>query len=442
MRTNFRSEQLLDPNMRDAEHALRACVHCGFCTATCPTYVLLGDERDSPRGRIMLMQQMLESGSAPNEETVLHLDRCLSCLGCRSACPSGVDYAALIDQSRVYIEEQYARPLPERLFRNFILQVLTRPALFASLSVGARIFAPAVARLPGRLGSMARKALRSRPRPHLPLEGLEGGMRKVHWTFRGPETKNAKRFSGGGERDPRTLLLPGCVQRALAPEIDAAVIRVLSRDNKRVDTLGGSGCCGALAFHLGKAATAKVHAKAVIRACEASEESGAVDAVLISASGCTAFLKDYGKLFAGEPEWKSRAEEFTAKARDFVELVTPAAAPSQAAADAPVIAFHPPCSLQHGQRISGRGEALLRAAGFRLAAIPDAHLCCGSAGSYSLLQPEIAERLRAKKLDDIKSTGAAAIVSDNIGCLTHLAGELPVFHIAELLDWQHSRDRP
>ncbi len=434
MRTNFRSEQLLDPNMRDAERALRTCVHCGFCTATCPTYVLLGDERDSPRGRIMLMQQMLESGSAPNSETVLHLDRCLSCLGCRSACPSGVDYAALIDQSRVYIEDHFTRPLPERLFRNFILHVLTRPALFASLSVGARIFAPVVARLPGRLGSMARKSLRSHRTSHLPFVG---------------RSKNAKHFLGGGDANdtpgvgsPRILLLPGCVQRALAPEIDAAVIRVLSRDNKRVDTLRASGCCGALAFHLGKAAAAKEHAKALIRACEASEESDAVDAVLISASGCTAFLKDYGKLFAGEPEWKSRAEEFAAKARDFVELVTPAAAPSQAAADAPVIAFHPPCSLQHGQRISGRGEALLRAAGFRLAAIPDAHLCCGSAGSYSLLQPEIAERLRAKKLDDIKSTGAAAIVSDNIGCLTHLAGELPVFHIAELLDGQHNRDGP
>jgi glycolate oxidase iron-sulfur subunit len=272
-------------------------------------------------------------------------------------------------------------------------------------------------------------------------------MRKVQWTFRRPETKNAAHFSGGGERSGaaeggRILLLPGCVQRALAPEIDAAVIGVLSRDNKRVDYLRASGCCGALAFHLGKAATAKEHAKAVIRACEASEESGAVDAVLISASGCAAFLKDYGKLFADELEWKSRAEHVAEKARDFVELAIPAAAPSQTAADAPVIAFHPPCSLQHGQRISGYGEALLRAAGFRLAAIPDAHLCCGSAGSYSLLQPEIAERLRAKKLDDIRSTGAAAIVSDNIGCLTHLAGELPVFHIAELLDWQHSRDRP
>lgn len=428
MRTNFRSQQLLDPNIKDAERALRTCVHCGFCTATCPTYVLLGDERDSPRGRIMLMQQMLESGSAPNAETVLHIDRCLSCLGCRSACPSGVDYAALIDQSRIYIEEHYTRPSAERLFRNFILLVLTHPVLFRLLSTAARVLAPIIAWLPGRLGSMSRKALRGRRQRYF-LPPLAG------------EVASAKRETKGASPQ-RILLLPGCVQRVLAPEIDAAAIRVLSRDNKRVDTLGASGCCGALAFHLGKAANAKEHAKAVIRACEASEESGAVDAVLISASGCTAFLKDYGKLFADEPEWKSRAEEFAAKARDFVELVTPAAAPSQPAADAPVIAFHPPCSLQHGQRISGYGEALLRAAGFRLAVIPDAHLCCGSAGSYSLLQPEIAERLRVKKLHDIRSTGAAAIVSDNIGCLTHLAGELPVFHIAELLDGQHSRDRP
>jgi glycolate oxidase iron-sulfur subunit len=429
MRTNFSPDQLSDPHTRDAERALRRCVHCGFCTATCPTYVLLGDERDSPRGRIMLMQQMLENGTTPNVETVRHLDRCLSCLGCRSACPSGVDYAALIDRSRVYIEQHYTRPLPERLFRNFILLVLTRPALFAALSAIARIFAPALARLPGRLGTMSGKAA---------FPGRHRSFRAKH-TSDLPASPQAEGAMRSALPSQRILLLPGCVQRALAPEIDAAVIRVLARENKHVDSLHATGCCGALAFHLGKARHAKQQAKAVIRACEAAERDGGADAVLISASGCAAFLKDYGTLFADEPQWKSRAEHVAAMARDFVELATPAAPPSKTISDAPTIAFHPPCSLQHGQRIGGRGEALLRAAGFRLAAIPDAHLCCGSAGSYSLLQPEIAGRLRAKKLDDIKSSGATAIVSDNIGCLTHLAGELPVFHIAELLDWSQAR---
>ena len=423
MRTNFGSEQLSDPHLLEAERALRTCVHCGFCTAACPTYVLLGDERDSPRGRIMLMQQMLEGGAAPNAETVLHLDRCLSCLGCRSACPSGVDYAALIDQSRVHIEKTYRRPLRERLFRNFILFVLTHPALFAFMSAFARIFATFAKHLPNRIGAMSRKAQRRNHSMSFPA-GLLSERRRA-----GGAPGDRGRMVGR-----RILLLPGCVQRALAPEIDAAATRVLTRQGKRVESLRETGCCGALAFHLGKAVVAKQQARAIIGACEAAEKRGRVDEVLISASGCAAFLKDYGQLFAGEPEWQTRAKKIASKARDFVELAAPAKSRSAEAASAPVIAYHPPCSLQHGQRISGRGEALLRAAGFRLAAIPDAHLCCGSAGSYSLLQPEIAERLRQKKLADIRSTGAAAIVSDNIGCLSHLAGDLPAIHIAELLD--------
>lgn len=415
MRTNFRPEQLTDPHIQDAEKALRTCVHCGFCTATCPTYVLLGDERDSPRGRIMLMQQMLETGGAPAPETVLHLDRCLSCLGCRTTCPSGVDYAALIDQSRVHIEQHYRRPLPERLFRDFILFVLTRPRLFAGLSKLANLFAPIVSRLPGRLGAMSRKSNAYSP------PGKAGESRE---SFRGGNV---------AATGPRILLLPGCVQRALAPQIDTAATAVLAAQGGRVDALPDTGCCGALAFHLGKAETARRQARALIEACEAAEKQGEAGAILITASGCAAFLKDYASLFAGDPEWQPRAQAFAAKARDFVELAKPTDPPLPAAGDAPPIAFHPPCSLQHGQRILGRGEALLRAAGYRLVPIPDAHMCCGSAGSYSLLQPEIAARLRAKKLADIKSTGAEAIVSDNIGCLSHLAGELPVFHIAELL---------
>src|SRR5437763_557521 len=197
MSTNFHAEQLTDPHMRDAEKALRTCVHCGFCTATCPTYVLLGDERDGPRGRIMLMQQMLESGAAPNAETVLHLDRCLSCLGCRTACPSGVDYAALIDQSRVYIEQHYARPSAERLFRNFILFVLTRPTLFWALTSVARVFSPLVARLPGRLGSMARKSLRARVNPASPWGRVEIAQR-----FRGGDSERSERIAPVAQRVP------------------------------------------------------------------------------------------------------------------------------------------------------------------------------------------------------------------------------------------------
>jgi glycolate oxidase iron-sulfur subunit len=224
------------------------------------------------------------------------------------------------------------------------------------------------------------------------------------------------------------------VQRVLAPQTDAAAARVLARQGLRAEPLPQTGCCGALAYHMGKTKEGKEHARAIILAFEAEQAKGNVEAVLMTASGCSAFLKEYVRVFADEPDWKSRAEAFVAKVRDFTELAAPASAP-EPLTDAPVIAYHPPCSLQHGQRIVGRGEALLKAAGFKLAPIPDAHLCCGSAGSYSLLHPEIANELRARKLAAIRSTGASMIASANIGCLTHLSGELPTIHIAELLDW-------
>ena len=428
MRTNFRSYQLTDPHTKEAEKALRTCVHCGFCTATCPTYLVLGDERDGPRGRIVLMQTMLESGGPPTAETVKHLDQCLSCLGCKTACPSGVDYSALIEKSRGYIEENFRRPLGDRLFRDFILFVLTRPKLFSVMAGLGRVFAPVASRLPGKLGVMARKAVVKNPSTLAP-------------SVRFADTSPA---SGGGMRSPspvttgeesraRVLLLPGCVQRVLAPQTDDAAARVLARQGLRVEALPKTGCCGALAYHMGKTKEGKEHARAILRAFESEQAKGGVDGVIMTASGCSAFLKEYVRVFADEPEWKARAEAFVAKVKDFTEVARPATA--VVPADAPVIAYHPPCSLQHGQRVIGRGEALLKEAGFKLATIPDAHLCCGSAGSYSLLHPEIANELRTRKLAAIRSTGAGMIASANIGCLTHLSGDMPTVHIAELLDW-------
>ena len=422
MRTQFRAEQLTDPHMKDAEKALRTCVHCGFCTATCPTYLVLGDERDGPRGRIVLMQTMLESTAPPTAETVKHLDQCLSCLGCRTACPSGVDYSALIEQSRAHIETHYRRPLSDRLFRNFLLFVLTNPRVFAAMAPLARLFAPILSLVRGKLGAAARKAATA-PRKAKSATPL------------------AQRGKGLGGPGRRVLLLPGCVQRVLSPATDAAAARVLARQNLRAVPLMQTGCCGALAYHLGKTDQGKTHARAIIRAFETESAKGDVEAVLMTASGCTSFLKDYPRVFADEPEWKSRAEKFVAKVKDFTQLTQPAASPG-APADAPFIAYHPPCTLQHGQRILGRGEALLTAAGFRLAPIPDAHLCCGSAGSYSLLNPEIADELRKRKLAAIRSTGAGILASANIGCLTHLSGEIPAVHIAELLDWAQGGPKP
>ena len=405
MRTGFSPAQLADPHLAQAEASLRACVHCGFCTATCPTYVLLGDERDSPRGRIALMQNMLEKGEAPTAETVLHIDRCLSCLGCRTTCPSSVDYAVLIDTARAHIENTYRRPLADRIYRGFVLAVLTRPKLFGFFIALARAFAPLLRVIPGKLGLLAAKTAKREAPPAQP-------------TVAAPTNPRL-----------RIALLPGCVQRTLAPEIDRAAMNVLARQGDRADALAASGCCGALAFHMGNEHRAKTQARALMDAVEKGAASA--DAVLNTATGCTAFLKDYPRLFLGDPD-EVRARAFAAQVKDFSEL---AEAPPRVEG-LPAIAYHPPCSLQHGQGLRGQAEALLRAAGFHLAPITEDYLCCGSAGSYSLLQPDIAASLRIRKLEALKGSGAELMVTGNIGCLMQLSGDdaLPAYHLAELLD--------
>lgn len=408
MRTNFTQAQLEDPHLASVERNLRACVHCGICTATCPTYVLLGDERDGPRGRIVMMQRMLEHGGTPSAETVHHVDRCLSCLGCRTACPSGVDYAHLVDTARAHIHAHYRRPLPERALRAAIVFVMPRPALVTIGMTMTRLFAPIAARLPDPIGAMARKAL-SAP------SGKSGYAPKVH-------ARDSARH---------VALMPGCVQQALAPAIDQAATRVLARRGIALTNLEGAGCCGALAHHLGFRDEAKAWAK---RAIAALENAGDVEAVSVTATGCAAHLADYGHMFADEPAWRIRAEAFAAKVKDFSELAEPRPATPPRKLR---LAYQTPCSLRHGLRRAGPGEAALAAAGYEVVAVPEGHLCCGSAGSYSILQPDIASALRARKLDNIARTAPDAVASPNIGCLAHLRGPdaPPVVHPAELLDW-------
>jgi len=376
-----------------------------------------------------MMQRMFETGGAPAAETVLHVDRCLSCLGCRTACPSSVDYARLVDTARAHIHAHYARPLRERLLRGTIALVMARPALVKFAMMLARMFAPIASRLPGAFGAMARKSL------HTPWPGLT----------RPPSSASRFWVAGSkaghgeyGEATRRVALMPGCVQQALAPEIDLAAARVLARRGIALKKMGGAGCCGALAHHLGRRDEAKAWARLAI---EAFEKAGAVNAVLITATGCAAHLADYADLFCDEPGWQARAERFAAKVRDFSELATPRPA---AAPETLRIAFHTPCSLQHGLRRGGLGEAALRAAGFEVHDIREGHLCCGSAGSYSLLQPEIAGTLRGRKLAAIAELGADAVASANIGCLTHLSGPdaPPIVHPAELIDWAEGGPRP
>lgn len=413
MRTNFSLAQLADPDLAAAERALRACVHCGICTATCPTYVLLGDERDGPRGRIVMMQEMLEADAVPSAETVHHIDRCLSCLNCRTACPSGVDYAKLIDTARAHIETHYRRPPSERLLRGFVANMSVRPSLMRFGMMLARLFAPISRRLPGSLGAMA----------------------DVAWKA---QTDEPDTFTLETSSDAmRVAAMPGCVQRVLAPSIDPAIARVLARRNITAVALEGAGCCGAVAHHLGREDEARDFAK---RAIEAFERNGAAH-VSIGATGCAAHMKSYADLFRADAHWHARATAFAAKVRDFTELAEPKSArpPSELR-----VAYHAACSLQHGMRLAGQGEALAATAGHEVLSVPEGHLCCGSAGSYSLLQPELSGALRARKLGNIRTLQPDVIVSGNIGCLHHLSGAdaPPVLHLAELLDWSEGGPVP
>jgi len=421
MKYAFTPEQLADPQIGPAAAAVRSCVHCGICTATCPTYVLLGDERDSPRGRIVLMKDMLEKGGAPSAEAVHHIDRCLSCLNCKTACPSSVNYQRLVDQARVHIQEHYKRPLGDRLLRWTIATVMTRPALVRIGLLLARIGAPVARIMPGKLGAMARIGLSARPQ--------------------GPEPTH---FPKPAVVKQRIAIMPGCVQGALSPQIDSAVGRVLARRGIELVALEGAGCCGALPHHMGREHDSQAWAKKAIIAYE----QGQYDGVLITATGCSAQLKDYAHQFAGDPIWEPRAKKLAAAARDFAELCTPQnVTPPPLESNRPLrVAYHPACSLQNSLKLNGAGEAMLEAAGFTVTPFGESNLCCGSAGTYSILQPELSAALRARKLDNINAAQSDVLVSGNIGCLQHLAsGEglsQPILHIAELLDWAEGGPKP
>jgi len=417
MRTNFSAAQLTVPQIADAEKSLRACMHCGICTATCPTYVLLGDERDSPRGRIVMMQRMLEDGGTPSAESVLHVDRCLSCLACRTACPSSVDYARLVDAARAHIQEHYSRPAGDRLLRWLIARIMTRPALVSVSLLAARLFAPVVRKLPGRLKTMAEMGL-----------ALD----------RASSPKIASNPSRGARR---IALMPGCVQAAIAPEIDAAAARVLARRGFALVPLEGAGCCGSLVHHMGREREAINWAKRAIEAFERANEGDPFEAVTITATGCGAHLKDIAHLFKGDAEWEPRAKGFAAKFRDFSELASPRRSwPPERLR----VAYHAACSAQNGLSLQGRPETLLKEAGFEVFAVPEGHLCCGAGGAYSILQPEIAAQLRTRKLANIESLKPDVIATGNVGCLNQLSGPdaPPVVHVAELLDWVEGGVKP
>jgi glycolate dehydrogenase iron-sulfur subunit len=423
MRTHFSAEQLLHPAIADAEVALRKCVHCGFCMPHCPTYTLLGNELDSPRGRIYLIQHMLESQAPPPAETVLHIDRCLTCLACKSACPSGVNYLHLIDHARSHIETHFRRPWPERVLRRLIGALLTRRAWFRIATTLARITRPAAKLARGRVRNLWLTA---------PTQ-----------THASAPTDRAGRFAALGVRRLRVALLSGCVQPALAPQINAATVRLLTRHGVEVVIAPGAGCCGALPQHLGHSERARVLARAQVAAWSQLLEQGGLDAIVITTSGCGTLIKDYGHLLREEPAWAERAQRVSALALDISEFLLQVE-----------LNFHTPqslrvtyqsaCSLQHGQSVRTPAQQLLTRAGFKVLEPAEAHLCCGSAGSYSLLQPELAGQLRERKAAHLNTLNASVIASGNIGCMTHLASavQVPIVHTIELLDWASGGPKP
>ena len=424
MQTRFSPLQLADPDTAESERILRACVHCGFCTATCPTYVLLGDELDSPRGRIYLIKDMLERGKAASATVVKHIDRCLSCLSCMSTCPSSVHYMHLVDHARGYIERTHRRPIAERWLRAALAAILPRPGLFRLAMVPALAARPVRRALPRRL-----RAMLDLVPWHLPKDSA---------------VDSPQVFPAQGARRMRVGLLSGCVQRVLAPEINEATVRLLTRLGCEVVVARGSGCCGALAHHLGKHASATSQAKANIAAWLRDSDGAGLDAVVVNASGCGTMLKDYGFLLREDGAWADRAARVSALARDVSEVVATLGPLPPAEPRALRVAYHSACSLRHGQAIHEGPKALLGGAGFEVHEPAEAHLCCGSAGTYNLLQPELAASLRARKVAHLEDLAPAVIATGNIGCMTHLAAasSVPVVHTVELLDWASGGPRP
>jgi glycolate oxidase iron-sulfur subunit len=434
MQTNFTLAQLADPDTREAEKILRTCVHCGFCTATCPTYVLLGDELDSPRGRIYLIKQMLEHDRPADARTTLHIDRCLSCLSCMTTCPSGVHYMHLVDQARARIERTFARPRADRLMRWLLAGVLPSPARFRLALAGAMLVRPLRRLLP-------RRGLLARLRTMLDLAPA-----------RLPHPSSVDRpqvfaAEGAAKEMPRkrVALLAGCAQQVLSPQINEATIRLLTRHGCEVVVAPGAACCGALTHHMGLEGPAHASAKANIAAWSALFDGKGPDAVVINASGCGTTVKDYGFMFREDPEWAARAAHIASITRDVSELMSELGlGPTARDTQGLVVAYHSACSLQHGQKITWPPKALLAAAGFTVRDVPEGHLCCGSAGTYNLLQPELAARLRERKVGAIASVAPDIVAAGNIGCITQIAAgtRLPVMHTVELLDWATGGPKP
>lgn len=429
MRTEFSLAQLADKDMAHSEQILRKCVHCGFCTATCPTYVTLGNELDSPRGRIYLIKDMLENDRPADEKTVTHIDRCLSCLACMTTCPSGVNYMHLIDHARAYVEKTYQRPIMDRLTRSLLVNVLPYPKRFGLALHFAKIgrpFAPLFKHFQRLkpLGAMLQLAPQS-------IASDRSSAR--------PGIRAAK-----GKTIARVAILSGCAQPVLNPGINQATMDLLTRIGVDVVVPEGEGCCGALIHHMGREAPALMSAKNNIDVWSREIEQGGLDAIIITASGCGTTIKDYGHMLKHDPDYAEKAQKISELAKDITEFLIERDLPTSTIDTSLKVAYHSACSMQHGQKITDHPKTLLKQAGFDVKNPPEGHLCCGSAGTYNIMQSDIADKLKARKVKNIESTRADVIAAGNIGCMTQIGSgtDIPIVHTIELLNWAYGGDKP
>ena len=439
MQTHFTVDQLADPKIREADDILRKCVHCGFCTATCPTFVITGDERDSPRGRIWMMRELLESPDSISADTGHHIDRCLGCLSCMTTCPSGVDYAHLVEIGREKLDELVPRPLGDRLLRRLLAATIPHAARFYALLWLARVGRPFAPFMPAQM----RAALAKLPTRIPPLDPVGANTQSYMPT----QQNNNKSKLPASHKIRRVALLAGCAQRALDPEINASTIRVLNRLGIEVVVRSEAHCCGALAHHIGETEAADKSVRQALRAWQDEIKNGGLDAIIVNASGCGTMVKDYGHLLKDDRELGHLAAQISAMTMDISQVLAEIGINSiiEPAPEGgrPELAYHSACSLQHGQKIHDLPQQLLRSAGFTVTQPVNPHLCCGSAGIYNILQPDMADGLRTRKLDSLRKTGAIAVAAGNIGCISQLDEDaLPVRHTVQFIDWASGGPSP
>ena len=421
MKTEFTSEQREQPIIQIMEDNLRKCVHCGFCLPVCPTYSILGDERDSPRGRIYSIKNMLEKGGEPSRQTVKHVDRCLSCLACVTACPSGVDYQHYIDYARSYIDSSHRRPLIDKLFRWLISTVITNQRAFVVAITAARVFRPISKIFGKRINSLVNLVPRQITKKQISDHNIS--------------------FMVEGEAEIRVALLPGCAQRTLRPSINEASIRLLNRMRATVIIPKNINCCGAINYHLGAESAALMKARSNIDVLINEIEGDGLDYIVSNSAGCGTHIKDYFTIFQNDPIYLEKSERISKIARDITEVLSTLKIPNPEIVAGPLIIYHDACSLLHGQKIKNGPRELLKKFGFQIVEIPGNHFCCGSAGTYNLIQVNLAEKLKFERVSKInsiiKNQPIQFLVTGNIGCITQMAREIsiPTVHTVELLDW-------